>query len=47
MSSWSVASGIKAAAPHHVAGHNFAWQTPIHAENDASRAGKFSNTALT
>jgi hypothetical protein len=35
------------AAPHHVASHNFAWQTPIHAENDATRTGKFSNTALT
>jgi hypothetical protein len=23
-----VASGIKAAAPHDVASHNFAWQTP-------------------
>src|SRR3977135_1492892 len=42
-----VASGIKAAAPHHVASHNFAWQTPIHAENDATRTGKFSHTALT
>ena len=42
-----VASGIKAAAPHHVASNNFAWQTPIHAENDATRTRKFSNTALT
>jgi hypothetical protein len=26
-----IVAGIKAAASHHVASHNFAWQTPIHA----------------